>query len=115
MKASKALKIISALAQETRLAIFRLLIQESKDGLSAGTISEILQVPATTLSFHLSHLDNAGLLKSRKEGRQVIYRAKNKTLKQLMQYLTENSYKKRMKSKVLPEQVSNAGNLENLS
>lgn len=98
MKNKKALKILSSLSQETRLAIFRLLIQEGPDGLSAGMISEILQVPPTTLSFHLSQLYEAGVLKSYKEGRTVMYAAKHKTIKNLMAYLTENSYKKRNKT-----------------
>jgi ArsR family transcriptional regulator len=97
MKPKKALKILTALSQETRLAIFRLLIQEGKEGLSAGMIAEILQVPPATLSFHLSQLSDAGVLKSEKKGRTIMYIAKNKALKNLMEYLTENSYKKRMK------------------
>ncbi len=97
MKPKKALKVLSALSQETRLAIFRLLIQEGPEGLSAGIISEVLQVPPTTLSFHLAQLSDAGILKSYKEGRTVMYAAKYKTIKNLMSYLLENSYKKRMK------------------
>jgi ArsR family transcriptional regulator len=104
MKSKKALKILTALSQETRLAIFRLLIQEGKEGLSAGMIAEILQVPPATLSFHLSQLSDAGVLKSEKKGRTVMYIAKNKTMKNLMAYMTENSYKKRMKA----EQANNS-------
>jgi ArsR family transcriptional regulator len=97
MKAKKALKILSALSQETRLAIFRLLIQEGEEGLSAGVISEVLQVPPATLSFHLAQLSDAGILKFHKNGRSVMYVAKYKTMKNLMEYMTENSYKKRLK------------------
>jgi len=97
MKAKKALKILSALSQETRLAIFRLLIQEGEEGLSAGMISEILQVPPATLSFHLSQLNDAGVLKSKKSGRVVTYSAKHKSVKKLNEFLLENSYKKRQK------------------
>jgi len=102
MKPKKALKALAALAQDTRLAIFRLLIQEGPEGLSAGVISEVLQVPPTTLSFHLSQLSDAGVLKSYKDGRTVMYAAKNKTIKNLINYLTDNSYKKRMKMQATP-------------
>lgn len=99
MKTPKVLRVLTALSQETRLGIFRLLIQEGPEGLPAGTIAEILQVPPATLSFHLSHLADAGVLKAHKKGRTVVYTAKNKTIKNLMKHLTENSYKKRMKKK----------------
>ena len=111
MKAKKALKILSALSQETRLAIFRLLIQEGEEGLSAGMISEILQVPPATLSFHLSQLNDAGVLKSRKSGRVVTYAAKHKSIKKLNDFLLENSYKKRQKNdeeEVLEVEVAGA-------
>lgn len=97
MKTKKALKILSALAQETRLAIVRLLVQESEEGLSAGMIAEILQVPPATLSFHLSLLSDAGVLKSKKDGRSITYSVKHKSLKNLNKHLMENSYKKRQK------------------
>jgi ArsR family transcriptional regulator len=86
------------------LAIFRLLIQEGEEGLSAGMISEILQVPPATLSFHLSQLNDAGVLKSKKSGRVVTYSAKHKSIKKLNEFLLENSYKKRQKEQV-EEQV----------
>ena len=59
MKQKKALNMLSALAQETRVNIYKLLIQEGKEGLAAGVIAEILQVPAATLSFHLAQMTNA--------------------------------------------------------
>jgi len=95
MKQKKALKMLSALAQETRVNIYKLLIQESKDGLAAGVIADVLQVPAATLSFHLAQMSNAGLLKSHKKGRVVMYAAKQKAIKNLAAYLTDNSFKKR--------------------
>lgn len=98
MKQSKALKMLSALAQETRVNIYKLLIQEGKEGLAAGMIAEILHVPAATLSFHLTQMANAGLLKSKKKGRAVMYCAKQKAIKNLSDYLTENSFKKRQKA-----------------
>jgi ArsR family transcriptional regulator len=98
MKTKKVIKTLSALSQETRLAIFRLLIQEGPEGLSAGMIAEILQVPQATLSFHLSQMTEAGLLKSERNGRTITYTAKHKSIKRIYQFLTENSYKKRMKA-----------------
>ena len=89
--------MLSALSQETRLNIFRLLIQEDQEGLSAGVIADILQVPSATMSFHLSQLTDAGLLRSNKKGRIVMYAAKQKSIKNLMDFLTENSYKKQQK------------------
>ena len=86
--------MLSALAQETRLNVFRLLIKESTEGLPAGTIAEILQVPSATLSFHLTQMTNAGLLKSSKDGRVVRYAAKHKSIKNLMAFLNDGAYKK---------------------
>lgn len=97
MKPKKALKMLSALSQETRLSIFRLLIQESEEGLSAGTIAEILQVPAATLSFHLSQMADSGVLKSTREGRVIMYSAKYKSIKNLNKFLLENAFKIRGK------------------
>jgi hypothetical protein len=94
MKQKKALKILSALAQETRVNIYRLLVKESKGGMAAGVIADILQVPAATLSFHLAQMANAGLLKSHKNGRIVMYAAKQKAVKNLIAYLTEDAFKK---------------------
>lgn len=97
MKSSKVLKMLSALAQENRLSVFRLLIQEGPEGLPAGTIADVLQIQPATLSFHLSQLSNAGLIKSEKDGRVVRYAAKYKSVKKMTSYLTENSFKKRQK------------------
>lgn len=101
MKKKKALKMFSALSQETRLNIFKLLIQESDEGLSAGVIADILQVPSATMSFHLSQLSDAGLLKSSKNGRTVMYSAKYKAIKNLMDFLLEGSFKKQQKKNSL--------------
>lgn len=103
--------MLSALAQETRMEVFRLLIKEGPDGLSAGKIAEIMQVPAATMSFHLSSLASAGLLKSKKDGRIIFYSAKNKSIKNLYKFLTENSYKKRME-KNSGEEFSEETNLD---
>lgn len=113
MKQKKALNMLAALAQETRVNIYKLLVQEGKEGLAAGIIAEILQVPAATLSFHLAQMTNAGLLKSHKKGRAVMYSAKQKAIKNLAIYLTENSYKKRQKElnnkESLIEDIENDG------
>lgn len=85
-----ALKALGALAQETRLAIFRRLIEAGPAGVAAGAIAEALDVPAPTLSFHLAQLVNAGLVRSRQEGRFVYYSADFAAMNGLVGFLTEN-------------------------
>jgi ArsR family transcriptional regulator len=85
-----AIQALSALAQESRLAIFRLLVQAGPAGLAAGTIGEELDLPPATLSFHLAGLARAGLAKSRQEGRFVIYSADYAAMNALVGFLTEN-------------------------
>ena len=97
MKTSKVLKALSALAQENRLAIFRLLIQVGPEGISAGSISDQLGIQPATLSFHLSQLSNADLVTSQKKGRMIRYSAKTKIIKKIAKYLTDNSYKSQQK------------------
>ncbi len=75
MKSKNAIEALAALAQETRLAIFRLLVRQGPDGLPAGTIGERLDIPAPTLSFHLAQLSRAGLVTSRRAGRSILYAA----------------------------------------
>jgi DNA-binding transcriptional ArsR family regulator len=75
METTQAIQALSALAQESRLAIFRLLIQQGPSGLAAGAIGEKLDLPPATLSFHLSGLVRAGLAHSRQDGRFVYYTA----------------------------------------
>src|SRR5919109_2159333 len=81
---------LAALAQETRLSVYRLLVEAGPEGLSAGRIGEELELPPATLSFHLAHLARTGLVKSRQEGRFVIYSADFQNMNQLVGYLTEN-------------------------
>ena len=81
---------LSALAQDTRLAIFRLLVQAGPAGLAAGRIAEALAIPASSLSFHLKELSHADLVSARKEGRYIIYSARFDTMHGLIGYLTEN-------------------------
>ena len=90
MKKSDALAALGALAQETRLGLFRLLVQFAPDGLPAGEIADRLAVPAPTLSFHLKELSRAGLIEYRAEGRFVIYRARVDMLQELIGFLTDN-------------------------
>ncbi|MEX1198776.1 MAG: metalloregulator ArsR/SmtB family transcription factor [Pseudohongiellaceae bacterium] len=85
-----ATRILSSLSQDTRLRVFRLLIEFGASGAPAGRLSEELEVPHNTLSFHLSHLSHAGLVHSRKEGRSVIYTADPGAMDQLIAYLREN-------------------------
>ncbi|EEF80526.1 ArsR/SmtB family transcription factor [Methylophaga thiooxydans] len=75
MELQQALIVFDALSQETRLHAFRLLVKAGNEGLAAGYISEQLNTPHNTLSFHLTHLVNAGIVHSQKQGRSVIYRA----------------------------------------
>lgn len=73
MDISTALTIFDTLSQETRLRTLRILVTAGTQGLPAGVVSERLGIPHNTLSFHLTHLTNAGIISSRKEGRSVIY------------------------------------------
>lgn len=90
MKIKNAVEALSALAQESRISIFRLLVQAGKEGVAAGVIGEQLGIPGATLSFHLKELSRAKLIKSRTEGRYVIYSASFTEMDKLIAYLTEN-------------------------
>jgi ArsR family transcriptional regulator len=90
MKTTQAVKALAALAQGTRLAIYRLLVQQGREGLSAGTIAQRLDLPAATLSFHLKELANAGMVEARQDGRFVFYSANYDQMNALLGYLTEN-------------------------
>jgi len=90
MKTPQAVKALAALAQDTRLAIYRMLVQQGPEGLSAGTIAERLDLPGATLSFHLKELANAGMVESRQDGRFVFYSANYEQMNGLLGYLTEN-------------------------
>jgi len=81
---------LAALAQETRLDIYRRLVEAGPQGLAAGKIAEILGLPSATLSFHLSQLRNAGLIGSRRESRSIIYHADYHRMNDLLIYLTYN-------------------------
>ena len=90
METKQAVQSLSALAQESRLAIFRMLVQAGPAGLAAGAIGEELGLPPATLSFHLAGLTRAGLAQSRPEGRFVIYSADYQAMNSLVAFLTEN-------------------------
>jgi DNA-binding transcriptional ArsR family regulator len=90
METTQAIDALAALAQTSRLAIFRLLVEAGPDGLPAGAIGEKLEVPPATLSFHLAHLVRAGLVRNRQEGRFVIYSTDFENMNALVGYLTEN-------------------------
>ena len=90
MKTPQAVRALAALAQDTRLAIYRLLVQQGPEGLSAGTIAERLDIAGATLSFHLKELANAGMVESRQDGRFVYYSANYGQMNGLLTYLTEN-------------------------
>lgn len=90
MKKSSALALIAGLGHATRLDIFRWLVQIGREGASAGSIAERFDLPATTLSFHLAHLERCGLLRSQRDGRMIIYSANYEVMDNLMAYLTEN-------------------------
>jgi ArsR family transcriptional regulator len=81
---------LGALAQETRLAVYRMLVEAGPAGLPAGEISARLGLPAATASFHLAQLSRAGLLASRSQGRFVIYSADFGRMNELLAFLTEN-------------------------
>ena len=90
MEMMQAVQALSALAQGSRLSIFRLLVQAGPAGLAAGNIGEKLDLPPATLSFHLAGLTRAGLADSRQDGRFVIYTANFPSMNRLVAYLTEN-------------------------
>jgi len=90
METKRAVESLGALAQDTRLAIFRLLVQAGAEGRAAGQIGEALDLAPATLSFHLAGLTRAGLTQSRQEGRFVIYSANFEHMNALVAFLTEN-------------------------
>jgi len=90
MKTKDIIAALAALAQDSRLAIFRLLVQAGPVGLAAGKISESTGVSPSSLTFHMKELTHSGMVTSRNEGRSVIYAANFVTMKNLILFLTEN-------------------------
>lgn len=87
---NRAIASFAALAQETRLGIFRLLVRQGSVGMAAGKIAERLKIPANTLSFHLSQLAHAGLIESRRAGRVIHYSIRVDGIRGLIAYLIED-------------------------
>lgn len=90
MKNHDAVTALAALAQEHRLAVFRFLVQAGSDGMAAGAIADKLGLPASSMSFHLSHLNRSGLITQRREGRSLIYAADFDRMNALLAYLVED-------------------------
>ena len=90
MEMTRAVGALAALAQDTRLRIFRTLVPRGPEGLTAGRIAQRLDLAAPTLSFHLAKLEQAGLVRCRPDGRERIYSADFAAMRGLVDYLTEN-------------------------
>lgn len=90
MKGGQAVEALSALAQEHRLQLFRLLVQAGTEGMAAGELARAIAIPNSSLSFHLGHLTRAGLIEQRRQGRSLIYTANYRTMDRLIAYLMEN-------------------------
>lgn len=90
MKTKSVVAALAALAQESRLAIFRALVQAGPDGLSAGKISEATDIAPSSLSFHMKELSLANMVRSHQDGRFVIYAANFATMNALLAFLTAN-------------------------
>lgn len=90
MNTKDALAALAALAQDSRLAVYRLLVQAGPKGVVASKIAEGLGIPPSSLSFHLKELTHADLVTSRQDGRFVIYAANYETMNALMGFLTDN-------------------------
>lgn len=90
MDAQQAVRSLAALAQDTRLQVYRTLVQTGPAGLAAGKLAELARISPSALSFHLKELSHAGLVDARNEGRFVIYSARIDAMNELLAYLTEN-------------------------
>ncbi len=90
MESTTVVRALAALAQDTRLGVFRLLVQQGPSGLAAGEIAERLAIAPATLSFHLKELSHAELVTSRQDGRFNFYAANFPAMNELLAYLTEN-------------------------
>lgn len=95
----EALEAFSSLSQETRLRVFKLIIEYGSTGMAPSKIAEQLKIPDNTLSFHLSHMTKAGLVSSRREGRSLIYVANTDLVQGLIGFLKENCCVRESKSK----------------
>lgn len=94
METEKAIQMLSALAQEARLNIFRQLTQHAPSGLAPGTLTETLGIPSATLSFHLKEMKNAGIIQCRRDGRSLIYSPDFDVITGLLTFLSQNCCQK---------------------
>jgi ArsR family transcriptional regulator len=99
MELYESLEIFASLSQETRLKVFKLLIEYGRDGLIPSQIASELEIPDNTLSFHLSHMSKAGLVTSTKNGRSLTYFANTDAIKSLIGFLQENCCTKEISKK----------------
>src|SRR5208282_3878143 len=90
MEQIDAVAALSALAQDNRLDVYRLLVQAGPEGMPAGGVADALKLAPNTLTFHLDRLRQAGLVTVRRDGRSMIYAARFDTMNALISYLTEN-------------------------
>jgi ArsR family transcriptional regulator len=90
MKITDAVEALGALAQDSRLEIFRLLVRKGAIGMAAGDLSDHFKMPPATMSFHLKELSNARLIASRRESRSIIYAANYAHMQELLGFLMEN-------------------------
>jgi ArsR family transcriptional regulator len=90
MDTKNAISALAALAQESRLSVFRMLVEAGPAGMSPGVIAERLSLPGSSLSFHLKELSNANLITPKQEGRYVNYAANFPTMNSLIAFLTDN-------------------------
>ena len=90
MEVGKVVTALQALAQPSRLEVFRLLVRQGPRGLPAGEVARRVGIPQATLSFHLSQLGHAGLVRGRRAGRSIIYAADYAAMRAVLDFLTEN-------------------------
>ncbi len=90
MELIDAVKVLGALAQPARLQVFRLLVARGSEGMCAGDLSNELEIPKNTMSFHLKELQNAGMIVAERNGRSINYRLQEDGIRDLMQFLTED-------------------------
>lgn len=90
MKTSTAIRVLGALAQETRLEVFRRLVKAGSEGLAAGEISDELGIPRPTLSFHLKELAGSGVVVSRREGRSIRYALDPDAMRAFLGFLSQD-------------------------
>ncbi len=90
MEKQDVLAALGALAQETRLDVYRLLVEQGPEGLPAGDIARALELPPATLSFHLKELKSADIVSCEREGRSLVYAANYPRMQELLRFLTDN-------------------------